>query len=130
VPGEQQQQAPPQVEDTIPIHIKYTGGIGYKSLYMGVYRVLKERFGNIAIRKSILAVTEQRGGKKLGTFEVIVGDRSFSSKPGAPGVYLPMADIQAAIERLVVRREKEHRMMAAAAAAAAAVAEGEESIIH
>ena len=108
--------------DAIPILIKYTGGVGYKSLYTGVCRVLRERFGNIAIRKAILGVTEVRGGKKLGTFEVVVGDRSFQAKPGAPGVYLPMADIQAAIERLVVRRDKESKMLAAAAAAAAALA--------
>jgi len=115
--------------DIIPILIKYTGGVGYKSLYTGVCRVLKERFGNITIRKTILGVTEVRGGKKLGIFEVVVGDRSFTSKPGAPGVYLPMADIQAAIERLVVRREKENRMLAAAAAAAAAVAsEGNDGV--
>ncbi|EWM22388.1 hypothetical protein Naga_100067g5 [Nannochloropsis gaditana] len=108
--------------DVIPILIKYTGGVGYKSLYTGVCRVLKERFGNIAIRKTILGVTEVRGGKKLGIFEVVIGDRSFTSKPGAVGVYLPMADLQAAIERVVVRREKENKMLAAAAAAVSAVA--------
>ncbi|GAB5037289.1 Hypothetical protein NocV09_07000200 [Nannochloropsis oceanica] len=146
-PESEQQASPPQSStsegssssysygegngDVVPILIKYTGGVGYKSLYTGVCRVLKERFGNITIRKTILGVTEIRGGKKLGVFEVVVGDRSFTSKPGAPGVYLPMADIQAAIERLVVRREKENRILAAAAAAAAAlVSEGNDGVAY
>ncbi len=97
-----------------------TGGVGFKSVFLGCARVLKDQFPNVSIRKTIVAPTEQRGSsKKAGLFEVIVGDETFDNKRGE-GVYLPMADIAAAIDRLAQRRDKERRAVEAALAAAAA----------
>lgn len=100
--------------------------MGFKSVFVGCVRVLKDKFPNISIRKTIVAPTEQRGSKKSGLFAVVVGDESFESKRGE-GIYLPMADIAAAIDRLAQRRDKERRAAAAAAQAAAAQAAAEEA---
>lgn len=103
-----------------------TGGVGFKSVFVGCVRVLKDKFGAaISIRKTIVAPTEQRGSnKRAGLFEIIVGDETFASKRGE-GVYLPMADIASAIDRLAQKREKERRVVAAAAAQAAAAEEAQ-----
>lgn len=50
-----------------------TGGVGYKPLYTGVSKVIRDKFPGIQIRKMIIAPSSP-GNKKQGMFEIAIDD--------------------------------------------------------
>jgi len=56
-----------------------TGGVGYKPLYAGVSKVIREKFPAVQIRKMIMAPTGT-SNKKQGLFEIIIDDHVRQSR--------------------------------------------------